>query len=64
MRPSLLVPTALLALVSPASASSAVEFARDVQPILQRACAVCHNETAAQGGLSLSSRSAIPFSVT
>ncbi len=57
MRPSLLVPTALLALVPPASAASiTVDFARDVQPILQRACAVCHNETAAQGGLSLSSR--------
>ena len=35
-----------------------VEFARDVQPILQRACAVCHNETLAQGGLSLASRAA------
>jgi hypothetical protein len=35
-----------------------VDFARDVQPILQRACAVCHNETLAQGGLSLASRAA------
>ena len=57
MRPSLLLPTVLLALVTPASAGpDSVDFAQNVQPILQRACAVCHNETAAQGGLSLASR--------
>jgi hypothetical protein len=51
----------LLALGLSAGAGEArapVDFARDVQPILQRACAVCHNETLAQGGLSLASRAA------
>jgi hypothetical protein len=57
MRPSLLLPTVLLALVPRASAGPGpVDFARDVQPILQRACAVCHNDTVVQGGLSLASR--------
>jgi len=51
----------LLALGSSAGAGETrapVEFARHVQPILQRACAICHNETLAQGGLSLASRAA------
>jgi hypothetical protein len=57
MRPSLLLAAFLLSLVPPASdASDAVDFARHVQPILQRACAVCHNDSAPQGGLSLASR--------
>src|SRR5712692_2781797 len=59
MRPSLLLPTVLLALAPSASAGAdSVDFARDVQPILQRACAVCHNDTLVQGGLSLASRAA------
>jgi hypothetical protein len=57
MRRSLSLPTVLLALVPAASAGPAsVDFARDVQPILQRACAVCHNDRVVQGGLSLASR--------
>ncbi len=60
MRPSLLLAAFLLSLVPPASdASNAVDFARDVQPILQRACAVCHNDTAPQGSLSLASRASM-----
>ena len=39
-------------------ARAASDFSRDVQPILQRACAICHNATLAQGGLSLASRAA------
>ncbi|HEX9202405.1 MAG TPA: DUF1549 domain-containing protein, partial [Vicinamibacteria bacterium] len=57
MRRSLSLPTVLLALVTPASAGpDSADVARDVQPILQRACAVCHNDAVVQGGLSLASR--------
>jgi hypothetical protein len=40
------------------AARASVDFASDVQPILQRACILCHNATLAQGGLSLASRAA------
>ncbi len=38
--------------------AAAPDFARDVRPILERACASCHNDTLPQGGLSLDSREA------
>jgi Protein of unknown function (DUF1553)/Protein of unknown function (DUF1549)/Planctomycete cytochrome C len=33
-----------------------VDFARDVEPLLKRACLTCHSETLPQAGLTLSSR--------
>ena len=36
----------------------AVDFARDVLPLLKRACVTCHSETLPQAGLALTSRAA------
>src|SRR5262245_35465691 len=41
------------------AAAATPDFARDVRPILDRACASCHNDTFSQGGLSLQSREAV-----
>jgi hypothetical protein len=48
----------LSVVIAPRGASAAPDFARDVRPILERACASCHKDEAAQGGLSLASREA------
>jgi len=41
-----------------ASASAAVDYGRDVQPILQRSCYVCHGEQQQMGKLRLDSKQA------
>src|SRR5262245_14723436 len=43
----------LAGLVRPASGEDAVEFARDVQLILQRHCTKCHGGVRREAGLSL-----------
>jgi hypothetical protein len=47
-----LVPGASLAAPGP------VDFARDIGPLLKRACVTCHSETLPQAGLALTSRDA------
>lgn len=49
----------LLVLVSRIAAADAIDFRRDVGPILQRRCVSCHNERDRRGGLSLQSAKAI-----
>ncbi len=50
--PLLLVSLSLALLIAPASAAP-VDFAKDVQPILERNCLKCHDSVKRKGGLSL-----------
>lgn len=44
---------------SVASASAPVDFARDIQPILERSCVACHSGERPKGGLKLSDRASL-----
>ncbi|MEM1225396.1 MAG: PSD1 and planctomycete cytochrome C domain-containing protein [Planctomycetota bacterium] len=46
----------LLCLVQLSAAENAVEFARDIQPLLAKHCLLCHGPDDAQGGLQLHTR--------
>ncbi|MDA1314570.1 MAG: PSD1 and planctomycete cytochrome C domain-containing protein [Acidobacteria bacterium] len=49
---------AILVLLAWTSASAAVEFERDIQPLLQRSCHGCHGEAQQMGQLRLDSKAA------
>src|SRR5437773_4617768 len=46
----------LLVVAAPAQSGPAVDFAREVAPILEQECAVCHNPAKPAGGIDLTSR--------
>jgi cob(I)alamin adenosyltransferase len=44
---------------SPSRASARVDFARDIQPILERSCVSCHSGERAKGGFVMDSRESL-----
>ena len=52
----LLAPFAALAVELPPPAGRAVDFSKDIQPLLEVACIKCHAKGKAKGGFSLETR--------
>lgn len=48
----------LYLVLAPAIPAAAVDFARDIAPLLEQRCVRCHNDETRKGGLSLTSREA------
>ena len=44
---------------APGSASTPVEFTRDIQPLLERSCVACHSGDRPKGGFALSDRASL-----
>jgi mono/diheme cytochrome c family protein len=51
--------TPLIPVAAAAAAASPIEFARDIQPLLERSCVACHSGERAKGGFQIVNRAAL-----
>src|SRR4051794_30365929 len=58
MKNAILIPVAVLAILAKAHADDKVDFAKSIQPILEKRCIECHGSKKQKGDLRLDSKGA------